>query len=268
MTNCPERKSWRDVLPIHPAAELFPLMSQEELRELGEDIKAKGTIHHPIVLYQGKLLDGRNRLDAMEMVGFDFDFERGHAVHHLHRSTDPYEYVISASLHRRHLTAEQKRYLIAKVLKAKPEQSNRKIAKQAKADDKTVANVRRGLEATAEIPKLKKTIGADGKSRPKIKKSSKQSSPAKADPIGGSPARHSKAAPADLVSQAIGLVEKMTANQRQDFVAWLKTKGLIDAFVPHGSAEVSVEQRRTEHAALDEIPDDLSVPTFLRRPSP
>jgi hypothetical protein len=61
--------SWRDHLKIHPAAELFSLMSEPELRELGEDIKAKGTIHHPIVLYQGELLDGRNRLDAMEMVG-------------------------------------------------------------------------------------------------------------------------------------------------------------------------------------------------------
>jgi hypothetical protein len=34
-------KSWRDVLPIHPAAELFPLMSPGELRALGEDIKTK-----------------------------------------------------------------------------------------------------------------------------------------------------------------------------------------------------------------------------------
>ena len=139
--------SWRDHLKIHPAAELFPLMSEPELRELGEDIKAKGTIHHPIVLYQGKLLDGRNRLDAMEMVGFDFDLERGHAVHHLDRSTDPYEYVISANLHRRHLTSEQKRELIAKVLKAKPEASNAAVAKQVKADDKTVAKVRGELES-------------------------------------------------------------------------------------------------------------------------
>jgi hypothetical protein len=30
--------SWRDVLKIHPACELFPLMSQAELKELGEDI--------------------------------------------------------------------------------------------------------------------------------------------------------------------------------------------------------------------------------------
>jgi hypothetical protein len=38
---------------------------------------------------------------------------------------DPYEYVLSANLHRRHLTADQKRELIAKVLKAKPEASVR-----------------------------------------------------------------------------------------------------------------------------------------------
>jgi hypothetical protein len=156
---------WRDRIKVHPAADLFPLMSELELRDLGEDIKAKGTIHHPIVLYQGKLLDGRNRLDAMEMVGFDFDLERGHAVHHLDRSTDPYEYVISANLHRRHLTSEQKRDLIAKVLKAKPEASNATVAKQTKADDKTVAKVRRKLESTSEIPKLEKTVGADGKQR-------------------------------------------------------------------------------------------------------
>jgi hypothetical protein len=36
------RVCWRDHLPVHPAADLFPLMSESELRELGEDIKANG----------------------------------------------------------------------------------------------------------------------------------------------------------------------------------------------------------------------------------
>jgi hypothetical protein len=67
--------SWRDHLPIHPTAELFPLMSESELRELGENIKANGLVSS-IVLYKGKLLDGRNRLDAMEMVGIKFGFMR------------------------------------------------------------------------------------------------------------------------------------------------------------------------------------------------
>jgi hypothetical protein len=35
-------KSWRDDFPVHPAADLFPLMSPDELRALGEDIIKDG----------------------------------------------------------------------------------------------------------------------------------------------------------------------------------------------------------------------------------
>ena len=56
-------------------------------------------------------------------------------------NVDPYAYVISANVHRRHLNAEQKRTAIETLLKAKPEQSNRQIAqqvsRQARADDAT-----------------------------------------------------------------------------------------------------------------------------------
>ena len=131
--------SWRDHLPIHPAAEEFPLMPEAELQELGEDIKANG-LRSPIVIYRGKLLDGRNRLDAMELVGIEFAFVEdrqrklvylacddsnifdggGGSIIHLrgkgglldHINGDPYAFVLSANLHRRHLTGEQKRELI------------------------------------------------------------------------------------------------------------------------------------------------------------
>jgi hypothetical protein len=64
--------SWRSTLPIHPAAELFPLMSPDELKALGEDIKKNG-LTSPVVLWRANspvqlLLDGRNRLDAIEMM--------------------------------------------------------------------------------------------------------------------------------------------------------------------------------------------------------
>ena len=78
---------------------------------------------------------------------------------------DPYAYVISANLRRRHLNAEQKRELAAKVLKATPEKSDSQIAKVAHVSDKTVTSVRSKLEATSEIPKLDKRKGADGKER-------------------------------------------------------------------------------------------------------
>src|SRR4051794_24871647 len=65
-----QRKSWRAVLKIHPAADLFPSMSKEDLITLGEDIKTNGMLV-PIVMFENTLHDGRNRLDAMEMVGLD-----------------------------------------------------------------------------------------------------------------------------------------------------------------------------------------------------
>jgi hypothetical protein len=178
------KKSWREILPVHPAAEMFPLMSEPELRELGEDIKKNG-LRVSLALWRDdlkklSLLDGRNRLDAMELVGVPFRLERkkddfsltGPVLNGVplldvspNKESDPYKFVLSANIHRRHLTADQKRELIAKVLKAKPETSNNAIAKQVKADDKTVAKVRREMEATSEIPKLDKTVGADGKAR-------------------------------------------------------------------------------------------------------
>jgi len=41
-TESPSRKSWRDILPIHPAAELFPPISPDELKAFGEDILRNG----------------------------------------------------------------------------------------------------------------------------------------------------------------------------------------------------------------------------------
>src|SRR5262249_26299599 len=74
-------------------------------------------------------------------------------------------FVITQNIHRRHLTGEQRCELIAKLLAARPEASNASIAKIAKADDKTVAAVRREKEATSQIPRLEKRLGADGKAR-------------------------------------------------------------------------------------------------------
>jgi hypothetical protein len=63
----PERKrrpSWRDVLKVHPAAELFPPMAPAELRALGEDIKKNG-LRNRIAVIAGPddepiLIDGCN----------------------------------------------------------------------------------------------------------------------------------------------------------------------------------------------------------------
>jgi hypothetical protein len=135
-------------------------MEGEEFEELVADIKANGLIED-IVLFEGMILDGRNRYRACIAADFPPVTLNGDKW-----IMDPAAYVVSANLRRRHLTQEQKRELIAKLVKAQPEKSNRQIAKVVKVDHKMVGTARAKLAATGEIPQLKKTVGADGKRRP------------------------------------------------------------------------------------------------------
>jgi hypothetical protein len=183
----PLAPKWRDVLTIHPAAELFPRMTPDELRALGDDIKKNG-LHVPVALWRGHaedgdtkmyVIDGVNRLDAMETVGIAFDDMKGFQT--MKPETDPYAFAISMNIERRHLNAEQKRDLIAKVIKAKPDTSNNAIAKQVKADDKTVASVRREMEARSEIPNVSTRTDSSGRGQP-ARKTRKPTRPPAAPP--------------------------------------------------------------------------------------
>jgi hypothetical protein len=168
--------TWRDNLKIHPAADLFPLLKDTDpaaLQALADDIKTNG-LQCGIVFYgtgaKVTLLDGRNRLDAMELAGIlKLDKCRhGHPVSFAHtviapndgtvdhqgkfKKVDPFDYVISVNAHRRHLTAKDKADLIVKVLAAKPELSDCAAAKIVKVDHKTVAAARAKAEANGDIP--------------------------------------------------------------------------------------------------------------------
>jgi hypothetical protein len=173
----PAPDNWRDHLPVHPAAELFPLMSPAELKELAEDIEKNGLNERVAVWRKDsnspwQLLDGRNRLDALG--------RRAHAgdVKELDSSIDPYAYVISANIKRRHLTTEQKRELIAKLLKAQPEKSNRQIAETVKASHNTVGVVRDKLEGRGQIDHVEKRTDTKGRDQPARKGGGKSSSAA------------------------------------------------------------------------------------------
>jgi hypothetical protein len=42
------KSHWRDKYKVHPAADVFPMLSDDELAKLGEDIKANG-LQSPII---------------------------------------------------------------------------------------------------------------------------------------------------------------------------------------------------------------------------
>lgn len=92
----------------HPAAAIFPLMDDRELTDLAADIKARGLVD-PIVLLDGKVLDGRNRLRACELGGVDPRFVAWGGT------GDPTTWVISKNLCRRHLTESQRAMVAARV---------------------------------------------------------------------------------------------------------------------------------------------------------
>jgi ParB-like chromosome segregation protein Spo0J len=52
----------------HPYSEIFPPMEGVDFDALVEDIKTRGLVQ-PIVLYEGKILDGRNRARACNKLG-------------------------------------------------------------------------------------------------------------------------------------------------------------------------------------------------------
>jgi hypothetical protein len=188
-STAPQAQSWRDTLPIHPAAELFPLMSPDELAALGEDIRKHGLTSSIVLWSDGKsqalLLDGRSRLDAIEIaisspaiVGAPSliagkDFLACNKVIVLDRSVDPYAYVTSANIHRRHLTAEQKRELIAKLIEADPSKSDRQIAETVKASPTTVGTVRAEMEAKGDVSKLDTRTDSKGRKQPARKTTTK-----------------------------------------------------------------------------------------------
>jgi len=98
-------------LPVHPAAELFPMLDSEELRDLADDIKSNG-LNHPIVV--GKigsefyLIDGRNRRAACEVAGVVPDVVE-------FTGSDASAFIISENINRRHMTKGQRAMAVAMI---------------------------------------------------------------------------------------------------------------------------------------------------------
>jgi ParB-like nuclease domain len=162
-------------LKFHPLAGIFPLMEGAEFDELVADIKAHG-LREPIVLYEGLILDGRNRYRACIKAGVEPSFvpSTGRVL-----NDDPAGYVISANIRRRHLTPEDKIKHLAQLVAAQPEKSDRLLAKETGVSHPTIAKARRAAEATGKALPVGRRVGADGKARTRPAKRAKPEAKAK-----------------------------------------------------------------------------------------
>lgn len=94
-------------LPVHPAADVFPMLADDELTELTNDIAANG-LQQPLVVKGDQLIDGRNRREACKRLGLHPEVVELNGV-------DPVAYIVSTNINRRHLSKGQRTMVLAKL---------------------------------------------------------------------------------------------------------------------------------------------------------
>lgn len=120
----------RRELQFHEIANVFPLLEGEEFRELCEDIEKNGQ-QQPILTYESKILDGRNRYRACREIGEEPWVERW-------VGDNPVEAVMSLNLHRRHLTSGQKAMIGVEAEKMLAREAKKRQAHGGTAPGKTL----------------------------------------------------------------------------------------------------------------------------------
>lgn len=105
-------------MKVHPAAEHNPMLNDEALDRLAADIKANG-LREPITFTpDGQLLDGRNRGEACRRLGI----EPAAVVY----EGDPWAFVMSKNIERRHVSTGSRAATVALMLK---DQGKRKLGR-------------------------------------------------------------------------------------------------------------------------------------------
>lgn len=88
---------------IHPYADMFPMLPDDDLDALAADISVNGQRHPILLTFDGVLVDGRNRLEACKRAGVEPKFRTIDA--------DPVAVIIAENMQRRDLTQGQKAHL-------------------------------------------------------------------------------------------------------------------------------------------------------------
>jgi len=256
-------KSWRDVLPIHPAAELFPLMSPDELHKLAADIKGHGLRHSTSIIEDADgnvlLLDGRNRLDALALLGEEITLDNSFIFEQVPSDIDPFAYVISANIHRRHLSAEKKREVIANLIKALPEKSDRQIAAMLGVSHHTVGPVRAEMEGRGQIAHVPTRTDTKGRKQPAKKAPTSRTKPANKPK--NAPADNNSKARDDIGPDSAGEANRLRA--RNEELARENHRLARENL----ALRSEIEELKAELAKRAPIDDGLDIPA-LRRAAP
>ena len=122
-------------MKTHPVAQLFPMLSDSELREMADSIKKEGLLN-PCVRQNDVLLDGRNRIAACKLAGVEPHFSE-------YAGDSPVAFIIGANLARRHLDKGQKIALAIEIEPHFAEEAKKKMV--AGGGDKKSESAKSGM---------------------------------------------------------------------------------------------------------------------------
>lgn len=91
-------------MPVHEVCDFYPLMDRDASAKLALDIRNNGLVH-PVVLHEGELVDGRNRLLACRTAGVEPRFAKWKDIY-----TGPMSigrWIRAVNGERRHMTIDQ-----------------------------------------------------------------------------------------------------------------------------------------------------------------
>jgi len=140
----------------------MPPLSPEEYAELEASIKEHG-IQVPILIDEdGVVIDGHHRQKIAQELGIRCPKRQVIDKTESEKRT----LALSLNVHRRHLTREQKRALIAESIKADPQLPDLQHAHRTGASPHTVKSVRTDLESDLQIANDIPRVNARGQERP------------------------------------------------------------------------------------------------------
>jgi len=152
----------------HPIADVWPMMDEAKLKELADDILKNGQLV-PVWIYEGKILDGRNRWAACKIAGVDPKTKE-------YTGDEPTAFAVALNDRRRHMNkgalaavaaelephfaADAKRRQVRKpksesVVEKVPQQTPRKAREEAAAsvgvNDRYVSDAKKVKQEAPEV---------------------------------------------------------------------------------------------------------------------
>jgi ParB-like nuclease domain len=223
-------------LKPHPLAECFPMLPDSELQELADDIKANG-LRQNIIVYEGKILDGRNRYAACQIAGIQSE-----NFITLYEGSDPIGFVISANLIRRHLGVGTRAIIAAELATAtvggdhSTNSTNgvsvAQVAKQMDIGTTSIGTARRILKADQEVAadvkagKISLNEGAKRAGVAKKEKPAKNLPSKKADSSEVPDTKAKSANTSDAESKEVPVVDATSKKEklRRSFWKWIESQ--------------------------------------------